>query len=758
MSLYKKQVEDRDKAFSIHPEDSNRKNSIIKTFMMSFLIFSSVFAIFFLIFIKSIASTLPSTEEILSHEPSLATVIYDRNDNVLTKLFQENRSWVKIESVSPNMIKAILAAEDDKFYSHSGVRPLAILRAGIVDVFHLGAKQGGSTITQQLSRNLFLTKEKTIVRKAKEAILSLRLEKIYTKNQILEMYLNTIYMGHGAYGVKAAAKLYYNKLPSDLSITESAVLAGLVAAPEKYSPYRNKESCNSRREYVLRRMLDLDWISNSDYNSSVNEVLNYSKRNPSKNALLINEGSYFVSHILFKYLLPNYGTEAVYRGGLHVYTTIDAELQKKAEDLISSMNHEGALVALDPNTGEILALVGGRDFDKSKFNRATQAYRQPGSAFKPIVYASAIENGYRAVDHLMDTNLLFPNGWEPHNYSEKFSGEVTVMEAIAKSINTTAVRIAQITGVNNIIDFSRRIGITTEYLPNDLSIALGTASVTPLEMSVAFSSFANNGFKVEPYGIKEIKSKDGKSLEQNGPKLTEAISVTTSIATRSLLQQVTSWGTGTRANIEGYETFGKTGTTNEWTDAWFIGGVPGLVVVVYVGNDNHKPLGGKQTGAVAALPIWKDFVLFATKKLKLPTSFPLPSDANVESVSVCKKTGFIATGSCPATTILLPSGHAPASSCPLHGGDISVARSDSNAPQLLLAPIDKDSPSTVSTPTTPTTLVEANVSTPMKNHNIKNDSNIPSPKNEDNSYKGKKNEQDLMEKKYQDLLKKYNIS
>ena len=758
-----------DKKFSLEKKKQvKKKRSLINKILSHIALFAAIcaalLAVFLALFLKDISQSLPTTEEILGHEPSLATIVYDRNEKVITRLFQENRNWVKLDVVSPWMVKAILAAEDDRFYDHSGIRPVSIFRAGIVDIFHRGARQGGSTITQQLARNLFLTKEKTIIRKAKEAILALRLERIYTKDQLLEMYLNTIYMGHGAYGIDSASKNYFGKAPGQLSITESAVLAGLVAAPETYSPFRNPSRSKTRKDYVLKRMLDLDWISKSDFDTSVNDVPKLVKREANKSSIFLKDSPHFVSYILFNRLLPNYGTEMVYRGGLRVHTTIDLDLQKKAEELVSKMKHEGALVALDPNTGEILALVGGRDFDASKFNRATQAFRQPGSAFKPIVYATALENGYRAVDHLLDAPLIFPNGWEPGNYGSKYDGEVTLMDALARSINTVAIRLAQIDGVSRVVEMARRMGISTPHLPEDLSLALGTASVTPLEMCVAYSTFANNGYKVEPYGIKEIKGKNGESIEQNGPKLANAISVTTAVTARSMLEQVAVWGTGAKARIDGHQTFGKTGTTNDWTDAWFAGGIPGLVVVVYVGNDDHTPLGGKTTGTVAAVPVWKEFVSFAVKKLKLPSTFILPPDAGVESVRVCKKTGFLAADGCPATNILLPAGHAPSSQCPWHGGSLSAARADDNAPQLILAPIDdemthyKYAMRGLPQPEEPvdvSTVPEPEPALSVKKTVDKEHAKVPD-KNSD-PYKKDPSEPVDMEAKYQELLKRYNI-
>ncbi|MBR4401272.1 MAG: PBP1A family penicillin-binding protein [Synergistes sp.] len=738
--------------------------SYILLFAVLLFAAAAVAAVFFL---KEITSSLPSYQDMLDHQPSLATTIYDRKGKMITQLFQENRTWVKLDEVSPWMVKAILAAEDSSFYEHSGIRPVAVIRAGMVDIFHRGAKQGASTITQQLARNLFLSNEKTIIRKAKEAVLALRLERIYTKDQLLEMYLNTIYMGHGAYGVEAAAKTYFNKKPAALTIDESAVLAGLVAAPEKYSPFRHEQNSQTRKAYVMRRMLDLDWISNDDYNRLIDKKPELAKPQTKETSSLSIDGApYFISYILFNHLLPVYGTEKVYRGGLKVYTTIDLEIQKKAEAIVAKMPHEGALAALDPSTGEILALVGGRDFNKSKFNRATQAYRQPGSAFKPFVYAAAVEQGYRAVDHILDAPLSFPNGWSPTNYnSAKYDGEITLVTAIAKSTNTSAVRLAQIDGVDRVAGLARRLGITTPYLPDDLSLALGSASLTPLELLVAYAAFANNGYRVNPYSIKEILSRNGDSLEQNGPAIESKISPATAVEMRSMLQQVTSWGTGANGKIEGHETFGKTGTTNDYTDAWFVGGIPGLVAVVYVGNDNHKPLGGKATGSVAALPVWKEFVSFAVTKMSFPATFTVPADAEVEAVSVCRRTGFLAGPGCQSANLLLPQGHAPSAVCPWHGGSDSRALTDDNAPVLLLAPIDdeetaeryalrlKPKAEPVSADTAQTTAEAPPV--PQKKPAVTEPVKLPSATAD--PYKQDPSQMSEMEARYQELLRKYKI-
>ncbi len=762
-----------DRRFAINNNDK-KADSLLKKLVPVALIFAAVCFVLLTVTVVLVAHKLPSSQEILAHKPSLATVIYDRNGQEITKLFQENRSWVKLDSISPWMVKAILAAEDDKFYEHSGIRPLSILRAATIDLVFRGAHQGGSTITQQLARNLFLTKEKTIIRKIKEAVVALRLEKIYSKDQLLEMYLNTIYMGRGAYGIDSAAKSYYGKHAGELNIAESAILAGLVAAPERYSPFKNKDYSDTRKQYVLRRMLDLDWISKDDCDKALTEQPKLSKKKNNSTGFYIPDAPYFVSYLLFKHLLPTYGADQVYRGGLKVYTTIDIKVQQKAEDLVSKMPHEGALVALDPATGEILAMVGGRDYATSKFNRATQAYRQPGSSFKPFVYAAAIEAGYRSVDHLLDAPLKFENGWSPSNYSKnKYNGEITFMTGIAKSLNTVAVRLCQIVGVNSVIDFATRVGISPKYLPEDLSISLGSASVTPLEMCAAYSAFANNGNRVEPYGIKEIENNIGEILEQNTAVVKNAISPTTAVLVRSLLQQVMGWGTGAGANVAGYQSFGKTGTTNDWTDAWFAGGTPGIVAVVYTGNDNHKPLGGHATGTTAAAPVWKAFMTFAVKQLKTPAAFATPSDAAVEAKVVCTQTGFLATDGCKSTTIMLPAGNAPQTYCPMHGGSTTSARSDKNAPQLILAPVDSEEARYRYT-SVPTEAVQDDETyhennTPQEVNtavepqeevvqSVKKGSNekIPDEKSLNMQEKSKHEELEL-NRQYEELLKKYNL-
>jgi penicillin-binding protein 1A len=669
--------------------------SIIRGFFL-FVIFlfigvAAFASVLVVIFLQDVTKDLPPVEEMRT--PSLTSVVYDRHDNVIARLFEENRSWSEMAEISPWAVRAVLAAEDSEFYDHPGIRLKAIARAALVDLVQRKSAQGGSTITQQVARLMFLNRENSLKRKAKEAIIAIKMEKKYTKDQILELYLNMAYFGQRAYGIKAAAQNYFGKDATNLSLAEASMLAGLLPAPNAYNPIRYPDKARTRQIYVLGRMVDTGVITEQEKAQALAAKLTYAVASAdSRVRFVMEDAPYFVSHVLFKELLPKYGRDRIYKGGLSIRTTIDLNLQKHAEQVISRMKFEGALACLDPNTGEILALVGGRNFDESKFNRATQAFRQPGSSFKPIVYAAAIENGFRPVDRMLDAPLNFANGWSPKNSDAKFRGEITLVDALCLSINTVAVRLAQITGVETIRAQARKMGITTQYLPDDLSMALGSSSLTPLEMGSAFCVFANNGHRVEPYGVREIQDSSGNVLEQNGPVITDALSPETAVTIRSMLMQAVSWGTGTRASLvkEGYQTFGKTGTTNEWTDVWFVGGTPGLVTVVYVGNDNHKTLGRAFGGTVAA-PVWKEFMEKAVKIMQTPETFPIPPGVGVQSVTVCRATGYLAVKACPhKANLIVATGQAPDAYCPLHGGDALLAQNDPNAPLLLLTNEDND--------------------------------------------------------------------
>ena len=634
------------------------------------------------LYVRKLSADLPGTDEIIHHKPSLTTVLYDRHGEVIARLYEENRKWVPLEQISPWMTQAVIAAEDANFYRHGGLDFRGIGRALLVTLAHKGIKQGGSTITQQVARTLFLTQEQTLERKAKEAILAFRLEKLFSKQQLLEMYLNSVHVGHGAWGIGAASQIYFGKAPNQLTLGEASIIAGILPAPGRYSPYRSEDAARNRQQYVLRRMTELGMISPEQADGAGAEELHLVGLK--EKTLESSRAPHFVSHLLFKDLLPKYGKDQVYRGGLKIYTTLDLTLQEIAEKSLQELRTEGALVALDAVTGEILALAGGKNFEASKFNRATQAYRQPGSSFKPFTYLAAFESGVRPIDRLLDAPLSFDNGWSPGNYDGKYNGETTIANALIHSYNTVAVRAAELVGPDKIIGMARRAGIISPHLPHDLSVALGSASVTPLELTAAYAPFANGGYRITPFAIREIRSDTDLILEENGPQITQGIPEDLAVMMRSLLQLVVEYGTGSRCRIKGYEVFGKTGTTNDFRDAWFVGGVPGLVVGVYAGNDNHSPIGSKATGGVVAAPIWRDFTGQAVERLGVEKKFPAPPEG-MEAITICRTTGYRATEGCPKVSVLMPSLLTPTALCPLHGGSLVEAENDPEAPKLYLA-------------------------------------------------------------------------
>lgn len=701
------------------------------------------------ILISRLAEELPPDDEILSYRSNEASVVYDRNGKIITKLYLENRRPEELKDISRWMIMSTLAAEDSSFYAHMGIRPLAILRS----IFTGSGGQGASTITQQLARNVFLTHEKTMVRKAKEAILSFRIEKLFSKDKILETYLNAIYFGHGAWGIGAAAYTYFGKRASDLTLTESSILAGLIAAPEKYSPIRSMDKARARQRYVLSRMVSLGWISEEQRSEAEKEELLINKQTK-KNILNINNAPYFVSHILFKDLLPKYGRDRVYASGLQIYTTLDLDLQEAAERAIQKLESQGAIVAMDPGTGEILALVGGKDFEESKFNRATQAYRQPGSSFKPIVFTAALEAGFMPTDHILDKPITYEmkesveKTWSPGNYSKKFAGEIPLFEALTHSYNTPAVRLTDLVGPEQVVSMARKLGITSPHLWAALSIGLGTASVTPLEITAAYCTYANDGKKVTPYAIREIKDGEGKILERHGPQVSQAIDPSYSIVMRSLLMDVVRAGTGAKAAMKDYEVFGKTGTTNDYSDAWFTGGIPGLVTVVYAGNDDHKPLGRAATGGRIALPVWSEFMKEAVSMRTYPSKFVVPEEMDVVKLRVCRQSGYVASGGCKSAELYLLASRAPEAVCPLHGGSSLTAMEDPNAPRLLLLPQDEalaQGSLVVPAQTVPIHPVQPQVQT------------APTPPTID-PYSLEADSPEAVEDRYQDLLRRYGLS
>ena len=698
-------------------------------------------------YVVKISADLPTMVDVANPKSSVASVLYDRNNKVIARLFIENRTPLQLHQISPWLVKAVLAAEDSAFYQHRGIRIGSILRALWIDLVEGGKIQGASTITQQLARNLFLSHEKSIARKAKEIIIAMRMEKLYSKDKLLELYLNTINFGRGAWGAETAARTYFGKSAADLDIAQASILAGLIANPGRYNPLSNHNNAKARQNYVLSRMETLGWIDANQRQQAYDEKLEFRKL--ANRIEEFNRAPYFVSHLLFNDLLPKYGKETVYSGGLKIYTTLDLDLQIKAQEAVKSLKAMGALVCMTTETGEVLALVGGKDFKESKFNRATQAYRQPGSSFKPIVYAAALEEDIMPSDHFMDAPITFANrggkgrSWSPKNSSGKYAGEVTLQKALASSYNTVAVRVAAYMGTDPIVTMARNMGIDSKYLPNDLSIALGAASVTPLEMTVAFNCFNNGGKRVVPLMIREIRAHNDELLESREPQSLQAMRPETAYTLRSMMMDVIRSGTGTRAAIPKVEAFGKTGTSNDFIDAWFVGGTPGLTTAVYVGKDDHTSMGRGSVGGVAAAPAWKAFMSYAVEKQKTPAKFePAPGWVEVEKLSVCRTTGYRASSGCPGVPLYMPLNKAPSARCPLHGGDYAAADEDPTGPRLFLIEQDGD-------------LVpeEPAVAAPPQTAPVKPEIIPEAP----NPYQRDPSPADEIEERYQKLLKEYGI-
>ena len=646
-------------------------------------------------YVVKLSEDLPSMVDLANPRNSLPSIMYDRNGEVIARLFIENRTPLELHEMSPNIVRAVLAAEDSAFYQHGGIRLGSIMRALWTDVVEGGKVQGASTITQQLARNLFLTHEKSITRKAKEIIIAMRLEKLFPKDKILELYLNTINFGHGAWGVETAARTYFDKSARDLDLAQSAILAGLIANPGRYNPQSSISNAKARQNYVLGRMETLGWITPEQRQTAYNEELEFRSR--VNKIEEFNMAPYFVSHLLFNDLLPKYGKDEVYSGGMQIYTTLDLKLQEKARECIQGLNKSvmGALVCIESETGEVLALVGGKDFKDSKFNRATQAVRQPGSSFKPIVYAAAMEEDVMPSDHFLDAPITFKQkggkgkGWSPHNSGGGYSGEVTLQRALTSSYNTVAVRVAAYIGTDTIVKMARNMGIETKYLPNDLSVALGSASLTPLEMAVAFNCFNNGGKRIVPLMIREIKDRDGNVIEHRQTAETQAMRPETAYALRSMMQDAVRAGTGKPAAISKVNVFGKTGTSNDFIDAWFCGGVPGLTAVVYVGRDDPKSMGKRAFGGTMAAPVWKKFMTYAVQEQNTPANFENPpSWVEVDKVSICRATGYRARAGCQAVPLYFPKGRSPTASCPVHGGSYRAADNDPRGPRLFLVEQD----------------------------------------------------------------------
>lgn len=557
--------------------------------------------------------------------PDAASQFYDIKGNAIyTTLSEERRIPVTIDKIPKHVQKAFIAIEDNRFYEHSGIDYRGTARALL---YTLSGKeiQGGSTITQQLAKNAFLTQERSIVRKIKEAFIAKELEHKYTKDEILNMYLNQIYFGQGAYGIESASMYYFGKHVQNLDIAEAATLAAIPKSPNYYNPFENPKESKTRQELVIDQMVKYDFITQEQGQEAKSETLKYNTYNKSKGL----PRSYFFDMIIQK-VIEEVGADALYKGGLKIYTTLDTDMQKAAEE---SMKHlptyytdgnnitqpQMALVAIDPKTGYVKAMLGGRGDDK--FNRATLAVRQPGSAFKPFVYLTAMQNGFTPASIIEDKEEEFSPGWKPQNSDLKWHGKVSLRTALKRSYNVPTIKLAREVGVDKIITNAEKMGISTlvdsgAYSDANLAMALGGLSkgVNPLEMAAAYGVLASNGIYCKPIALLKIVDREGKVLYEAKPDTHRVIDAESAYLTTNMLQDVLVSGTAGGMGI-GRPAAGKTGTTDTYIDAWFVGFTPDLCTAVWIGDDNNKPM-NYMYGSGAPLSIWHDFMVQALASTK----------------------------------------------------------------------------------------------------------------------------------------------
>jgi penicillin-binding protein 1A len=674
------------------------------------------------------STDLPQVQELEHYRPSAITELYDDHGRIIGSFALQRRVVAAYEDYPQVLREALISIEDKDFYRHSGINLWRIAGAAYRDIESAGRVQGGSTLTMQLARNLFLSPDRSFHRKIQEALLAVQIERRFTKPQIFTLYANQIYLGHGVYGFEAASEFYFSRPAKQLALDEACLLAGLPKSPSYYSPILHPDRALKRRNLVINSMLEDGKLTAEQASAARNRPVELKlQRDPNPPA------PYFVEEIR-RYLETKYGSDQVHQGGLRVYTSLDMDLQRAAnqsvldglasyerrhgwkgrlenvltkEVTLANYHHpdwddepevngyehalvtgvsagsatikfgshtsslapadaawthrklheilrpgdivyvkilelapggkarvslerdsgvQGALLAIDNPSGGIKAMVGGRDFNESKFNRATQALRQVGSSFKPYVYTAAIDQGAKPDDTILDAPVTFQTAsgpYTPHNYDEKFEGTITLRRALAQSRNIPALKLADSLGIKTVIDYAHRFGITSNLRPY-LPVALGAAEVTPMEQTSAFSVFPNDGVRITPRYITKVTDYQGRVLEEDFPDVKDAISARTARIMTSMLQEVVQHGTAIAAAAMQYPLGGKTGTTNDFTDAWFVGFSPTLTCGVWMGYDEKKSLGAKETGGHAALPIWMDFMKVALAG-KDPGAFqPLP--------------------------------------------------------------------------------------------------------------------------------------
>ncbi|MBW3660299.1 MAG: PBP1A family penicillin-binding protein [Gemmatimonadetes bacterium] len=660
----------------------------------------AVFALFlgvgvFLGVYERLRAELPSIARLEEWQPSLVTKVYARDGEVIAEFASERREIVSLDRVPKMFIWSILATEDRSFYRHDGIDLKRLMVVGTSFLLTGSKEQGASTITMQLSRNLFLNPDKTLIRKFKEMILAHEIEQGYSKDKILEMYVNQVYFGSGAYGIESAAQMYFGKPATELSLPEAALLAGIVQSPSRQSPRVNMDAAKARRAVVAENLVEIG-MDRADA-----ERIKAAEIDLAPPPEMSGPDSYFAEHVRreLEYLL---GSGAVWEGGYRVYTTLDTELQATAERVVeehlsriettlapdkvtreewlaardsaaveaagpeSAVSTrtpylQGALLAVDLETGGILAMVGGRDFQESKFNRATQARRQPGSVFKPFVYTAAIRNGLPASYVVQDRPLRMPMGngetWAPVNYDGRFRGPVSLRRALTNSINVATVRVLFDVGIQAVIDYARDAGITTE-LPPYGSLALGAADLIPWQVLRAYTVYPTGGIRLDPISITRIEDRNGNVVRSFTPARTRILTPQEAFVMTTILEDVVDHGTG-RWGVRGqgfeWPAGGKTGTTNESTDAWFVGFTPEVATLTWVGFDLKQRIRYNGTGGVLAAPIWTDFMKVAHQGMEPPEGFEEPP--GLAEVAVTTTTGMLAAGFCGMasyTEIMIP--------------------------------------------------------------------------------------------------------
>jgi len=611
---------------------------------------------------------LPKISSLKDYEPPIVTQVFSSNGQLIGEFFSEHRIVVPLSQIPQTLMNAFIAAEDSRFYGHPGVDFLSVVRAVFKNIEAGALVQGGSTITQQVTRSLLLTPEKSFERKIKEAILAYRIDKSLTKDQILHIYLNQIYLGNGAYGVETAAQAYFGKHVQELNLAECALLAGLPRAPSRYSPIKHPHRAKARQLYALNRMIAEGYISVRDAEQAFQMPLNIKPKSQED----MTSAPYFIEYIR-QYLEEKYGEDMVYKGGLRVYTTLDTAMQEIAQNVVVSgllaieerqKNEEsiesadvesplqGALICIKAKTGHIKAMVGGRDFGISQFNRAIQSKRQPGSAFKPVIYAAAIDKGYTPTTIIIDAPIAYTGVeeeelWKPRNYDEEFQGPTLFRTALIQSRNVVTIKILRDIGIDYVVDYAKNMGINF-HLNRDLSLALGTSGVSLLELTSAYAVFANQGVRCEPIFVTMVLDRYGDILEVNRPQTKKVIGEDTAFIMTKLLEGVVREGTGWRVRALSRPAAGKTGTTNDLTDAWFIGYTPSLVTGVWVGFDGMRSLGEHETGSRAASPIWLEFMEKVLKD-KSMEDFVLPD--GVVFAKIDAKTGLLANSKSVETVL-----------------------------------------------------------------------------------------------------------